>query len=79
MNTAQYVTELRKIPKPPKLKEEYQEPGLWNEITESLNGMSRTERNNTFNSLRLSFYEGFINEIGFAKIRNDYMGRKNNW
>ena len=65
MNTTQYVTELKKIPKPPKLKEEYREPGFWNEITESLNGMSRTERNNTFNYLRLSCYEEFINEIGY--------------
>ncbi len=76
MNVDKFITEIKKIPMPPKLAKEFQNPTAFDEMIEHLKTLSSTQINVTFNFMRLSFYREFISELGYlpSKLILDAVG-----
>lgn len=65
MKTKQVISEIGKLPMLPEMREEITKLVSSGEVAENLNGMSDIERSVTFNFMRLSCYEGYIEKLGY--------------
>jgi hypothetical protein len=65
MKVDEFISEIKKIPMPPKLAKELQNPTELDKMTEHLKTLSGDQVNVKFNAMRLSFYCEFITELGY--------------
>jgi len=65
MKTEQFVTELKRIPKSPKMAVEFQDKKVLSDVINHVKTLSNTERNVAFNFMRLTFFREFISELGY--------------
>lgn len=76
MKVDEFISEIKKIPMPPKLAKELQSPAELDEMIEHLKTLSGAQVNVTFNAMRLFFYCEFISELGYfpSKLILDAVG-----
>ena len=76
MSVDEFISEIKKIPMPPKLAKEILNPTELDEMIEHVKTLSGAQVNVTFNAMRLSFYCEFINELGYfpSKLILDAVG-----
>lgn len=65
MKVDTFISEIKKIPMPPKLAKDIQNSTDLDDLREHLKTLSGTQVNVAFNAMRLSFYCEFISELGY--------------